>query len=158
MALPEGSQKPVERLFSPECGPQRGEDVRQRFFSLLRVLPGRIPPLIVPPSFLWVPASIPTAPQSWDHQGYMSTAALSSFQCVLWWCRDLSTPWWSGIPGLGPSAPGRNLRAVPWKRDVPQRWLKNTLEWEEEKPASSGDGGLWGGFNSLPRCQDTWGP
>lgn len=45
MALPEGSHKPAERLFSPECGPQRGEDVRQRFFSLLRVRPGRIPPL-----------------------------------------------------------------------------------------------------------------
>ena len=45
MALPEGSHKAAERLFSPECGPQRGEDVRQRFFSPLRVLPGRIPPL-----------------------------------------------------------------------------------------------------------------
>lgn len=62
--LAEGSHKPAEGLFSPECGPQKGEDVRQRFFSPLRVLPGRIPPLIVPPSFLWVPASIPTAPQS----------------------------------------------------------------------------------------------
>jgi len=142
MALPEGSHKPAERLFSPECGPQRGEDVRQRFFSLLRVRPGRIPPL-------------------WDHQGSVSavsTAALSSFQRVLWWCQALSTPWWSGVPGLDPLAPGRSFRAVPWKRDIPERWLRNTLEWEEEKPPSSGDGGLWGRLNSLPRCQDTWGP
>lgn len=26
------------------------------------------------------------------------------------------------------------------------------------EPPSSGDGGLWGVLNSLPRCQDTWGP
>lgn len=131
------SQAGGEAVSPVLCGSLRREDVKQGRFSPLRaVLPGKI----VLPSSLSFPTPVPAAPWTRGPQVWCVCLCplrlLSSFRVLCGSAWTSGTVWCSEGSGPWPLGPRDKPQGHSLEEKFPIRWLRNVLEWREEKPPS----------------------